>query len=120
MNYTTTKEVVVKSYPLRFLKLVLQLGVAAYLGWMLYYQSGYQREELGFGFSQVLTTGWPSFFLLQLDDGMESNSIGNAYSTQNDGSQVVWDTVDVGMYIHYSHLRSYFSCTCKRKRGFVF
>lgn len=88
MRYSTTKEVVVKSFSLRIVKLIAQLVVAAYLGWVLYYQSGYQNQHIGFGFTQVSTSGKKLFFHL---------TSGNAISQQPDGTQVIWDSVDTGL-----------------------
>jgi len=74
LSYNTNKEVIVKSFTLRLLKLSIQLVVALYLAWVFYYQKGYQNQEIGYGFTQVRANG---------------NSL-SVYGNET----IVWDTID--------------------------
>jgi hypothetical protein len=77
-SYSTEKEVIIKSYSLRIIKLVLQLIVSAYLVFVIVYENGYQKESIGFGFTQARV-------------------FGSAYAKPDNSSNVVvWDVLNVG------------------------
>jgi len=73
--YNTEKALIIKNWQLRLVKLFMQILVAMYLAWSIFYQDGYQTSSMGIGLTQVKLKG-------------------NAYEIINKTIRV-WDGTDV-------------------------